>query len=49
LDTQKSDKSYEPAGDSFYEFQKEHQTVQQLKKKQGCKTNYEPAENERRA
>jgi hypothetical protein len=34
LGTQKflSDKSYGPAGDGFYEFQKEHRTVQELKK-----------------
>jgi hypothetical protein len=48
LSAQKSDKSYEPAGDGFYEFQKEHQTVQQLKKA-SCKIDYEPAESERRA
>jgi hypothetical protein len=34
LGTQKflADNNYRPAGDGFYEFQKEHQTVQELKK-----------------
>jgi len=27
-----SDDSYGPAGDGFHEYQKEHQTVQELKK-----------------
>jgi hypothetical protein len=27
-----ADNNYGPAGDGFYEFQKEHQTVQELKK-----------------